>query len=172
MSCIVVLAGLWSGCDDGSGKPMRKQLPKLAADESWEGGHGFRQQYEPEAQPRAAFDGLFSYRDTSLAGKSYISVSLYNPAVDSMALSLLELYKPMAGTGMGLLLQKGKKGAVLDFRGTGAGKGEQTELVTRNVLGQSLPLLFVWDPASATRAGMYMSRLEEIPGISITRQQP
>lgn len=166
VSLLVTLVGLFAACDDSpGGTPARKKLPQFTQDQSWEGYQGLQLQQEQQGGDATAAQALVAYSDTVVAGKSFIALSLHNPAVDSMALALVNMYEPMAGSAMTFLKEQGKSGAVLDFRSQQVGRALKAEYITKNSLGQSMSLVFVWNVASADRAAVFINRLQEIAGI-------
>jgi hypothetical protein len=166
VSLVVTLAGLFAACDDSPGKgPARKKLPSLIEDQSWEGYQGLQLQQEQSGDNATTAQALVAYNDTIVNGKPFIGLSLHNLAVDSMALALVKMYEPMAGTAITFLKQQGKSGAVLDFSNQQTNKPLKATYSTKNSTGQSISLIFVWDAVSADRAAIFMSRLQEVPGI-------
>lgn len=158
---LLVLAGLCAGCEGSTGgPPERKKLPDLAGSPSWEGP--YQQEQEQQEFPSGK---LFVYSDTSIDGKTYISLLLHNPAQDSVALALINMYKPMVGSAIGFLQQRGKAGVLLDLRGKAGSREFSASFVTKNRQGLSMPVIFLWDASSGARADLFMERLREIPGV-------
>jgi hypothetical protein len=175
LSLIIVAA--WS-CN---GHPPRKKLPDLAGDvPSWEGAMTTADPH-PEKIP-----GLppFYVGDTTLylegRTRDLLSISLPDPAFDSLTMKLVSAWSPMARTLLDQLAARGEKGVFIDLR-TGLSRQDQSGhwstayRVERQESGcarLSLPVVFCWDPASAARAAAFIDALREIPGFWYTRIEP
>ena len=169
IACILALTGVVSGCGGGTkGRPPRKQLPALSDDVSWEGDYGSRLQQENGSGGLGA-PGKFYYSavDTVVAGQSFISLSMPDPAGDSLAWVMVKSYEPFASGAFLLMQQQGKKGAVINFRSTGEGMG-RSSYVAKDILGNSLSVIFLWDKQSAVRASGFVNELQKIPAIQCT----
>jgi hypothetical protein len=169
IACILALTGLVSGCGGGSkGRPPRKQLPTLTDDAAWEGDYGSRLQQEGGSGGSGAPGKFyFSAVDTVIAGQPFISLSMPDPAGDSLAWVMVKSYEPFASGAFLLMQQQGKKGAIINFRQSGEGMG-RTSYSAKDILGNSLSVIFLWDRQSAMRASGFMNELQKLPAIQCT----
>ena len=98
--CILVVA-----CK--AGKPTRKTLPDYIYGEA--AGRPGEQFDEQNDLP-------FYATDTLIKNQNFIAICLRNPEFDSLAINLVELYRPFARSVIKTIEYQGLKGVVLDFR--------------------------------------------------------
>ncbi|WEK34863.1 MAG: hypothetical protein P0Y53_20440 [Candidatus Pseudobacter hemicellulosilyticus] len=156
------LVACLSGCEGMQGRPERKKLPQLTADESWEGrpAAGTGHEQYPET--------FYAYHDTLISGRTYVAVQLQKPTLDTVAMALANAYEPLAGNFLAMLRQQGKSGILIDLRSPGQETAQQAGFQVQHDSGSSLPVVFVWDRYSAARAALLIRRLEQATSIRVT----
>lgn len=101
---------------------------------------------------------------------SYYSIALPNPGYDSLALSLVNNYKPLA---LSLLSQWAKqstgKGFIVDLRSSSNNENRQDYSVQFG--GNTVPVVLLWDNNSASRAQTFLNSAQQVPGISISTKK-
>lgn len=169
ITCLFLLAGLVGGCGGGDKKrPPRKQLPALTDEGAWEGRYG-RGLTQGDGSDFAGGQGKVYYytKDTVIGGQSFISLSMPDPAADSLAWVMVKSYEPFASGAFLLMQQQGKKGAVINLRSTGE-EARRASFVVKDMLGNALSLTFLWDKGSSIRASGFINELKNVPAIQYT----
>jgi hypothetical protein len=174
LSLVLIIIAAWS-CN---GRPARKKLPDLGGDlASWE-GIKINQDRHPEQIP-----GLppFYASDTTLrlGGRTtdLLTITLPDPAYDSLATKLVTAWSPVARTLLDQLAARGENGVLIDLRTDPTGQDHSgiesaSYQVDRQVLAGariSVPVVFCWDATSATRATAFIEALREMPGFRYTQ---
>jgi len=174
LGLVLLLVVAWS-CN---GRPPRKKLPELAGDlASWEGLMTTADRH-PEQIP-----GLppFYASDTTLIlwGRTtdLLTITLPEPAYDSLTMHLVTLWSPMARTLLNQLAARGEKGVLIDLRTVpswqdrSGGSSTAYWVEKQGSAGSrlSLPVVFCWDPGSAVRATAFIDVLREMPGFRYIR---
>ena len=111
-----------------------------------------------------------SIAETTIAGKSYYSVQIAGVANDEAIMDIIKLYRPFAGSVVDMLLHDGKEGALIDCSGQEGSNTERAEFLVKNDKGRSFSVIFIWNSKSAVRASSFMSELQQLSGITSTRQ--
>ena len=97
--------------------------------------------------------------------ETFVAVSLPDPANDSLAMSLVNSYKPLA---LPLLAEWGtreRKGVLIDLRSSASPAIHREDYVIERGDAFSIPVVFLWDPASAARAAAFIGLLQSIPAV-------
>ncbi|ATL49219.1 hypothetical protein COR50_19700 [Chitinophaga caeni] len=163
---LALFTGLLSSC--GPSKPERKKLPMYSEAATWEGPYGYRgiQATEPGNASTAAY---FTYADTLVAGQRYAHLNMFNPELDSLALAAAKFYQPMATAAVQLLKQQGISGVVADFRMPNSLGFKQSSFLATDLMGQTAPVIFLWNDASAARAAVFMQTLNTTQGLKVNQ---
>ncbi len=96
-------------------------------------------------------------------GASWLTFPLPNASYDSLAFSLAETYRPVAGPLIQQWARNNDNGIVLDLRSGNHGVQRATFSVETPV--RSIPVVLLWDRFSAFRASAYLRTLKTVPGI-------
>lgn len=123
---------------------------------------------------------LFYSTDTSLLlngmRHDFLVLAIPDPAHDTAIGALISTGQPLAPYLLAELHRLNKAGVVIDLRlADGSPTTREDYLVGSTALNTSnLPVIFLWDQASAGRAAFYTRYLLQFPGLtwSITRDQP
>ena len=107
--------------------------------------------------------------ETMVAGKSFYSVQIASGVNDEAIMDIIKLYRPFAGSVVGMFLRDGREGAVIDLSGGDANPTERAGFVVKNDKGQSFSVTFIWDRIAAARASLFMNELQQISGLTVTR---
>ena len=154
-----------AGCDQ---KIPRKRLPPLSITDEIEGDYVPFQGKIQENDDEYAFN--VSDVDILTGGtmQACISVPISAGVSDSAIAQLLDTYRPFA---IPLVTQWSKqtgKGVVLDFRSEGSkvfeNAGGRADYVLEKQNAFSVPVIFLWDKISASRASAYMNVLKRYAG--------
>ena len=161
---LVVPVLLLGACSGGVPKPERKKMPEL---------NSFSSQWEISynTQPEAfSFPLRTSYVDLLQEGKAttFLAVNFSDNNFDSLALSLAGSYKSIAPTLLQQWAQQQKgTGILIDLRYAASVQTQRSEYVLESN-GVSLPVIFLYDQASANRASTFISVLQSVPTIHCT----
>jgi hypothetical protein len=149
---------LW-GCD---GRPDRKKLPDFTSLQGW----------EDMPLPKAENQSFYTTDTVILKGSrlsKFLSISMPDPNQDSLAISLVTNYEPLAGTMVEKWLDQQKTGILIDLRTKAGHENHRADfLVTSSLPGNSninIPLIFIWDRPSAYRYNYLKQALISIPEI-------
>ena len=152
---------LLCACTGGAPKPERKKMPELNSFSSqWEISYNT----QPEAFNLPVRTG---YVDLLQDGKAttFLAVNFSDNNFDSLALSLANSYKSIAPTLLQQWAQQQKgTGILIDLRYVASVQTQRSEYVLEND-GTSLPVIFLYDQASASRASTFMTVLQSVPAI-------
>ncbi|MBO9634236.1 MAG: hypothetical protein J7578_14065, partial [Chitinophagaceae bacterium] len=101
---------------------------------------------------------------------SYYSITLPDPAYDSLAFSLVNNYRPLA---LSLLSQwtkqNGGTGFIVDLR-SGSNEGKRQDYSVQ-FDGKKLPVVLLWDNSSVVRAQSFLNIARQIPGFDISERK-
>jgi hypothetical protein len=152
---------LFCACTGGAPKPERKKMPELNSFSSqWEISYNS----QPEAFNLPVRTG---YVDLLQDGKAttFLAVNFSDNNFDSLALSLAISYKSIAPTLLQQWAQQQKgTGILIDLRYVASVQTQRSEYVLEND-GISLPIIFLYDEGSASRASTFMTVLQSVPTI-------
>jgi hypothetical protein len=152
---------LLCACTGGAPKPERKKMPEL---------NSFSSQWDISynTQPEAFnFPVRTSYVDLLQDGKAttFFAVNFSDDNFDSLALSLAGSYRSIASTLLQQWAQQqGGTGILIDLRRTASVQTQRSEYMLEND-GFSLPIIFLYDQASASRASTFITVLQSVPTI-------
>lgn len=165
LAAAMVLSGAFVACGGPAAPPERKKFPMFTDN----GFAGDIPLYSlATSNPNSALPFATGSVDLSTEGtsSSYYSIALPDPGYDSLALSLVNNYKPLALSILGQWTQQNNgKGFILDLR-SGAGDGSRKDYAVQ-FAGQTVPVVLLWDARSASRAQTFLNTVQQIPGISI-----
>jgi hypothetical protein len=174
LGLVLLLVVAWN-CN---GRPARKKLPDLTGDPaSWEGVTTTADRH-PEQIP-----GLppFYASDTTLllGGRTadLLTISLPEPAFDSLTMRIVTAWSPMARTLLDQLAARGEKGVLIDLRSASSQQDRSGASSTAYLVEKqgsagaqlSLPVVFCWDGASAARARAFIDVLQKMPEFRYIR---
>ena len=141
--------GIFFGCAGaGPGRPERKKMPDLT---DWALG----------ASPA---DFPFHTGVIDIGTASFISVALPDPAYDSAAMGLISSYEPFALPLLTEWAKQERKGVVVDLRSRPDG-GMRADYTVDRSGAFSIPVIFLWDQASAGRAAAYINVLQSLSSV-------
>jgi hypothetical protein len=152
---------LLCACTGGAPKPERKKMPEL---------NSFNSQWDISYNAQSAAFNLpmrTSYVDLLQDGKAttFFAVNFADDNFDSLALSLAGSYKSIAPTMLQQWAQQQQgTGILIDLRYKASVQTQRSEYLLEND-GISLPIIFLYDEASASRASTFISVLQSVPAI-------
>ncbi|KAA2238947.1 hypothetical protein F0L74_22290 [Chitinophaga agrisoli] len=157
----------FQSCAPSGGGSSRKKMPELTGSQSLESYVPYGMQ-----QGNAAFPFATGYVDVMANGQmeTLLSVALPDAAEDSMMLSIIAHYKPLATMLLTQWAQQQKTGVLIDLRSSPVTTALRADFMVQRQDAFSLPVVFLWDRNSAPRAAGYMRLLDSAPGFNITRQ--
>lgn len=136
--------GIFCGCAGGGpARPERKKMPDLTA---WEANFPFH-------------TGVMD-----IGTASFLSVALPDPAYDSAAMGLISSYEPFAVPLLTEWATQEGKGVVVDLRSRPDG-GMRADYTIDRSGAFSIPVIFLWDQASAGRAAAYINVLQSLSSV-------
>ena len=131
---------IFLGCAGaGPGRPERKKMPDLT-------------------------DFPFHTGVIDIGTASFISVALPDPAYDSAAMGLISSYEPFAVPLLTEWAKQEGKGVVVDLRSRPDG-GMRADYTIDRSGAFSIPVIFLWDQASAGRAAAYINVLQSLSSV-------
>jgi len=155
LSCIGfgLAVGIFCGCAGGGpNKPERKKMPDLA---SWGPATG-------------TADFPFHTGDIDIQSGSgtvsFLEVALPDPAYDSVAMGLIASYEPFAVPLLTEWAKQAGKCVVIDLRSRPDGSLRADYTIDRPG-AFSIPVIFLWDQASAGRAAAFIEVLQTLPSV-------
>lgn len=163
-ACIgpALLTGILYGCGN---KTARKKMLTLNS-------QGL---FEAPSFAGAAGDLPFYTSDIEIQSggtmETFVAVSLPDPANDSLAMNLVNSYKPFA---LPLLTEWGsqeRKGVLIDLRSNASPAIRREDYVIERADAFSIPVVFLWDPASANRAAAFIGLLQSLPAVHCRRSE-
>jgi len=163
----LLLLMLHSCMPGGAGMPARKKWPELNGLSGAEG-------YAPLAIKGPGAAGLpfrVGYTDvmTGSGMATMFAVSLPGAGEDSLVMSLVNTYRPLA---IGLLAQWApqlRNGLLIDLRDHAGEDLHRADYLVQYAGAFSIPVTFLWDRYNAGRAADYMSLLQTSNGMRITQ---
>ncbi len=99
----------------------------------------------------------------------YLSVPLADSELDESIFAMVIMFKPLASSYLSEWAKTQDKGVILDLRSNHSGTSTREEYRLENGNQFSVPVVFVWNAASALRAKRFTSILNDLPGISSTK---
>lgn len=166
VAAALLLSSAFVACGGGAALPERKKFP-MFTDTGLAGDiplYAFATQDSKSGMPFAT-----GYVDLSTEGSStsYYSIALPDNSYDSLALSLVNNYKPLALPLISQWIkQSGGTGFMLDLRSS-SNSGNRVDY-TVNVSGITVPVVLLWDNRSASRAETFVKLLQQTSGVSIS----
>ena len=94
----------------------------------------------------------------------FLEVALPDPAYDSVAMGLIASYEPFAVPLLTEWAKQEGKGVVVDLRSRRDG-GLRADYTIDRPGAFSIPVIFLWDQASAGRAASFIEVLQTMPSI-------
>jgi hypothetical protein len=151
------------------GRPIRKTLPPgfVSLNDQVPG-------YNTHPPPMGV---LFYYSDTSLLWQGFrrklAVITLASPDKDSLIRSVIEAGRGLLPYLVTQLQGDNKSGLVVDLRVEGSELPMRQDYLISLDKTDPMPVVFLWDRASASRASYFISEFEQFPGLSwsITRNQ-
>jgi hypothetical protein len=167
LAVAMLFSGALVSCGAGpSAPPERKKFP-MFSDNGQAVDIPLYSLAAPDARSGLPFATGSVDLSTDQGASSYFSVSLPDPNYDSLALSLVNNYKPLA---LSLLSQWAKqrngKGFIVDLRSSSNNASRQDYSI--EFAGNTVPVVLLWDNSAASRAAAFLNSAQQIPGISVS----
>jgi hypothetical protein len=156
---LFAIAGMaFASCDQ---KPPRKTLPSLSITDEIEGAYTPFQKDYPESNDVYAFNTSNVDMVTGGTTQACISIPMSDAGSDSAIIHLLDTYKPFAIPLLSQWSKQGRNGVVLDFRSANSkvlgDAGGRADYIMEKENSFSVPVIFLWDKTSESRALGYMT---------------
>jgi hypothetical protein len=167
---LILFAGFFqTGCMPGV-SPERKKMPGYLQYDAFESNYPFSSKLE------SMQGGLgFATEEVDLSGNGKnqhcIAVPLPDASFDAMVISMFESYKMFA---IPLLTEWGKQnrnGVILDLRANREQTGSRSDYMLEKSGEFSIPVMLIWDEASANRAHTFTQMLQNLSGINFIRSE-
>lgn len=101
--------------------------------------------------------------------EKHMLIPLPDAADDSATLSLVNTYKPIAIPFLTQWAQQQQTGVVIDLRQDESQQLQRTEYLVQRQNAFSIPVVFIWDRSSATRAARFINILESYQAVKANR---
>lgn len=161
-TCLAVLVSLTIAIYGCEGRPDRKKLPDFSSLQGW----------EDTPLPKVEKQPFFVSDTTINEGRklsSYLTVTMADPMYDSIAISMVTSYEPVAGLLFEKWAKQQKKGILIDLRTRPGNEAHRADFLVKKSVPDDpavkIPLIFIWDRASAYRFDYLMNALTSIPEI-------
>ncbi|MEQ7799939.1 hypothetical protein ABDJ41_08995 [Pedobacter sp. ASV1-7] len=99
----------------------------------------------------------------------YYSIALTDSEADESVFAMVRMFKPLASGYLADWSRKQNKGMILDLRSNQSGSSTREEYLLENGQQFSVPVVLVWNAASALRAQRFTALLNDLPGINSKR---
>lgn len=146
----------------------RKKMPDLTSDNSLEGPMPFQATTPPPGPDAFAFHT--SNIDLEIGGsmQGFLYVPLPDAANDSLAIALLHSYKLMAMPLLNTWATQQHEGVAIDFASHNGAPTHRSDYTLEKAGEFSIPVVIIWDQASAARVAQLRSIAAELPGVTLT----
>ncbi|HEY0175447.1 MAG TPA: hypothetical protein VGC08_03650 [Pedobacter sp.] len=155
-------------CQPGGSSP-RKKMPELNGTEEFEGGMPFSN--GPERMATGDFAFSTSNVDLQLNGSTqgFVSVPLPDAANDSLAISLVNSFKPFAMPLLAAWAQQQRNGVVIDLGSHTSAVHNRSDFALRIPGNLTIPVVVMWDHVSAGRVKTLKRMVEDMPLVELTQ---
>ena len=168
---IALLAFFLQGCGpEQGGAPARKKVPELTDLSNEFEGNGYEfQTTKTNNINQYGFTSTNANMNFMGEQQSCVVVSLRSAAMDSVAFNLVKTYGILASPLINEWSKRERKGLVFDLRENAGNEigSSKAEYVLKSTSGIEVPIVFVWDRRSASRAVNYTQILENFSGIDV-----
>lgn len=150
--------------------PQRKKMPGYLQSQSFEDEDPFQ---TGNRYNIAGLELTAAPVDIVSGGRmeKYISIPLPDASYDAMVTNLFQSYKLLAVPLLTEWAKQGRNGVVLDLRSNTAQSGSQTGYSLQKGSDFSIPVIFIWDAGSASRATSLMQLAQDIPGVDFRKNE-
>jgi hypothetical protein len=159
-----------------SGSP-RKKMPEFTSDNALEGPMPFQSNSArsgSEAFGARPGPEAFAFHTSNIDLESggsmqgFIYVPLPDASNDSMAIALLHSYKTMALPMLSTWAAQQHQGVAIDLSSHNGAPTHRTDYTLEKAGEFSIPVVIIWDQASAARVTELKSLVTELPGVTLT----
>ncbi|MEO6524419.1 MAG: hypothetical protein ABIN91_22235 [Mucilaginibacter sp.] len=165
---MLLIAGTLFSCGGGATAPARKKMPEFNSFDGIEGGaYGTTSGRETQGSFAFAPTNVDMVFDGSL--KEFVSIPLPNAANDSAAISLVNSIKPFAMPMIAAWARQQRNGVVLDLSNHTSANVHRTDYVMLKPNEYSIPVIVLWDQASAYRVSAIKNMVEDMPAFRFNR---
>ncbi|HTI93281.1 MAG TPA: hypothetical protein VL727_21930 [Puia sp.] len=157
-----------------SGSP-RKKMPEFSSDDALEGPMPF-QSGSARAEAFSAGPGpeAFAFHTSNIDLESggsmqgFVYVPLPDASNDSMAIALLHSYRMMALPMLNTWAAQQHQGVAIDLSRHNGAPAHRSDYTLEKPGEFSIPVVIIWDQASAARVAEIRSLVTELPGVTLT----
>jgi hypothetical protein len=161
------LSVLFYSCQPGSPTSIpRKKMPDLTGDNSLEGPMPF------QASARSTGPETFAFHtsniDMEVGGsmQGFLYIPLPDASNDSLTITLLRSYKLVAMSLLKTWSAQQHQGVAIDFTSHDGSATHRSEYTLEKAGEFSIPVVIIWDQASASRVSELRSLAAELPEVS------
>lgn len=97
--------------------------------------------------------------------QKFVSIPLPDASLDSSALAMINGLKPFAGILISQWANSRKNGVMIDLRATKGPERQQADYMLETPNATPVPVVLIWDRASASRAMAIHSVLTDLPSV-------
>jgi hypothetical protein len=158
-----------TGCVPGTSTSPRKKMPEFNESQLQEGPMPFNYRGNI-ATGNSDFRFVTNNVDMEIDGnmQHFVSVALPDANNDPLAISLLESFKPLALPLLTAWAQQQRNGVVIDLSSHASFNTNRTNYAIKKNNDFSIPVVIVWDEASASRVALLRSMAEGLPSVAFT----
>ncbi|WP_316751882.1 hypothetical protein [Pedobacter gandavensis] len=169
---LIALSTSLLSCEGGDAipNPERKKMPRFNSS-------GLNQ--EDEVVSRRAYTSCGMSFETDLVNldngtgnNQYICIPLADAEADESAFTLINMFKPFASIYLSQWAKMEKKGIMLDLRSNRQQQGSRVDYNLEKGESFSIPVIILWDSASALRASSFKQLVGNLPGITSVKVTP
>jgi len=156
-------------CAPGGGSTSRKKMPGFSSVSGFESPMPFEGRNASSKLSSGDFAFTTNNVDMMLDGNlhEFVSVALPNAANDSLAISLVNSFKPMALPLLTSWAARQKQGVVIDLS-SHTQAAHRTDYTLEKPGDFLIPVVIIWDAASAARVGALKSMVAGVPSVSLS----
>ncbi|HEY4289246.1 MAG TPA: hypothetical protein VGN00_19225 [Puia sp.] len=163
----LLLTTLIHGCAPAGSPADRKKMPEFTSDNGLEGPMPFQSAASSPGPEAFAFHTSNIDLDMGGSLQGFVYVPLPDASNDSLAIALLRSYKLMALPLLNTWAAQQHQGVAIDFSGHNGAPTHRTDYILEKDGGFSIPVVVIWDEASAPRLTQLKALTAELPGITL-----
>ncbi len=162
MATIAICASALCACE---GKPSRKKLPDFTGIRGWE-----------EMPLKRTGTQPFFTSDTTMIERGkrihFFSIAMPDPVYDSLAMGIARDYEPLVSLFLEQWSKQGRGGILIDLHSQEDNGMQRVDFMAEKISSKgdasAVPVVLIWDRASAYRAEYLVGALKAVPGIKCT----
>ena len=164
----LIAMGFYSCSPGGDSLPARKKMPEFASNDGFEGAVPFSGNSNATAASTFAFKTGNIDLDVDGHNQNLVVVAMPDASTDSVALSLVNSVKPFALPMLSGWAKQQGRGVLIDLSSHNGEEAYRADYVLQKPDDFSIPVVLMWDNASASRVVLLKEVLDDVPSISLS----